>query len=198
MVLPGMKLAANSSMRTCECGVVDQHAIDAARQFIAQDARGQRQVFVNQLAGMREHAPFFHVLPQAPEILDVVADLFHRRALRRGAHDVSAVGLLRHGFGHQRLQARALGFVLDARGDADAFAARHVHHEARRQRHEGRQARTLGAHRILDHLHEDVIAFLDEACGCPRRSVRRSACFPDWAPRCPRHAGTRCARDRRR
>ena len=40
------------------------------------------------------------------------------------------------GFGHQRLQARALGFVVDARGHADAFAARHVHHEPRWQRHE--------------------------------------------------------------
>ena len=31
------------------------------------------------------------------------------------------------------------------------------------KRHEGSEARALGAHRVFDHLHEDVVALFDEA-----------------------------------
>ena len=78
VVLPGMKLAANSSMLRVRGRVVDQHAIDAARELVAQDARRQRQIFVHELAGRGAQALLLHVLPQAAQILDVLADLLDR------------------------------------------------------------------------------------------------------------------------
>ena len=103
------------------------------------------------------------MLPEAAEILDVFADGFRGGALRRGAHDVTTGDLLRHRLGHELLEPRALHFVFDARRNSDALAARHVHHEPRRQSDESREPRTLGAHGILDHLHQDVVALVDQA-----------------------------------
>ena len=79
--------------------IVDQHAVHAARQLVAQDARGQRQVLVDQLTGARAQALLLHVLPEAAQVLDVFANALDGRALRRGAHDVAAGDLLRHGLG---------------------------------------------------------------------------------------------------
>ena len=42
------------------------------------------------------------------------------------------------------------------------MAERHVDEVARRNRDERREARALGAERILEHLHQDVVALADE------------------------------------
>ena len=61
------------------------------------------------------------------------------------------------------------------------------------------EARTLGAHRILDHLDQDVVAFVDQAADIlDRFCFDRPACSRDSARRCRRHAGRRCVPGPRR
>ena len=59
------------------------------------------------------------------------------------------------------LQARALGVVEPAR-DAEALALRHEDEEAAGQRDLGREPRALRLHRVLDRLHEDLLAACDQ------------------------------------
>ena len=102
-------------------------------------------------------------VPQLAQEQHVGAQRLGRRALGRGAHDV-ATRLARACSEHcmQLAQPCALGFVLDARRDADAVPVRHVDEVARRDRDERREPRALGAERILQHLHQDVAALADE------------------------------------
>ena len=59
------------------------------------------------------------------------------------------------------LQPRAL-VVLQPSRHADPLALRHVHDEAAGQRDLGRQAGALRLHRVLDRLHEDLLATGEE------------------------------------
>src|SRR5688572_19594146 len=59
-------------------------------------------------------------------------------------------------------QARALVAAVDLARDADVIDGRHEHQEAPWQRHVAGQARTLGAERLLGHLDDDVLAFLQQ------------------------------------
>ena len=155
----GMNSAAKALMRACSAGGVDQHAGDAAGQLIAQDAQRQRQILMHQRAGgqpaVARRARAARACAGTPYPR---AGSRARTRLRRGAQDVAAVGLGAAQLRDRRLQALALRLVLDPRRHADALAPRQVHEEARGQRDVGRQARSLGADRVLDHLHQDVIA----------------------------------------
>jgi len=56
------------------------------------------------------------VFPQARQVQHVGTQGLWRRVVRRGAHDVTAAGMLQLGqFAHQRAHAFALGFIGDAR-----------------------------------------------------------------------------------
>ena len=59
-------------------------------------------------------------------------------------------------------QARALFARFDLAGDADVVDRRHEDQEAARHRDVRRQPRALGAERLLDHLDEDLLAFLQQ------------------------------------
>ena len=143
-------------------GVVHQHALDAAREFITQHAPRQRQILVHELARRRAETPLAHLRPQAFEIIEVRGEQRGVHALGGGAHDVAAGMPLRDQRLHRSAQPQPLGLVLDAGGYADAAAARHEDEIARRQRDEGRQPSAFRAHRILDHLHEQVVAGVHE------------------------------------
>src|SRR5207247_4162694 len=52
--------------------------------------------------------------------------------------------------------------VVEASGDAQAFAARDEDDEAARERDLGRQPRALRLHRVLDRLDEDLLVALEE------------------------------------
>src|SRR6202008_514035 len=79
-------------------------------------------------------------------------------AFAHRAHDVAAVRTIGRGAHDRFAQARAFAVVLDARRDADALALRQVDEIARGNADEGREPRALGAERILQHLHEDLVA----------------------------------------
>ena len=59
-------------------------------------------------------------------------------------------------------QALALGLVLDPLRDADVRVLRQVHEQAPGKAHLRRQPRALGADRVLDHLHEQRLALVQD------------------------------------
>ena len=59
-------------------------------------------------------------------------------------------------------QARALLPAVDLARDADVIHRRHEHQEAARQGDVAGQARALRAERLLGHLHDDVLPFLQQ------------------------------------
>ena len=124
---------------------------------------------MDQLARARAQRLVAHVRPQAFEVGEVRGELLRGCALGGGAHDVAARMPLAHDRAERVAQARALGFRLDARRDAEPLAARHEHQETRRQRDEGREPRALAADRVLQHLHDDVVAGIDEPADVRRR-----------------------------
>ena len=73
--------------------------------------------------------------------------------------------------GQQRLQlvaqALALGLVLDPLRDADVRILRQVDEQPAGEAHLRRQPRALGADRILDHLHEQRLAFVQDLLDRP-------------------------------
>ena len=60
-------------------------------------------------------------------------------------------------------QDLALGLVLDALRDADVRILRQVDQQPAGQAHLRRQARALGADRVLDHLHQQRLALVQDA-----------------------------------
>jgi hypothetical protein len=89
---------------------------------------------------------------------------------------------------HARAQRLALGFLLDLLRDADVLVLRQVDQHAAGDRDLGRQARALGADRILDHLHGQHLAveqdLLDRVgrhccCHCAAIAAVVGTGFPD-------------------
>ena len=92
-------------------------------------------------------------------MLDVGGELGIALALAGGAGDEpDALGLE---VADDRLDALALGAVLDAARHADVVDARHQHAEAPGQAHLLGDARALGADRLLGDLDQDLLALLE-------------------------------------
>jgi hypothetical protein len=75
--------------------------------------------------------------------------------------------------GDVRLQARAFGFVLDARGHTNHAGARQQHQVTRGNAQLGGEARALAADRILHDLHDDVLTFAQQFGDGPRGGRRQ-------------------------
>jgi hypothetical protein len=138
--------------------MIDQHPIHIRPQQIAQHAQMQRQVGVHQIARLRAQSLVPHELPQLAQVLHVGQQGFGTRVLGGGAHDVARILVGLDAGQHRAAQSVALGLILDAGGHAHALALRHVHEIARRQRDVGGEPSTLGPQRILDHLHQNLVA----------------------------------------
>ncbi len=142
---------------------VDAHSRDRGARRVAQQAQRQRQILVHELAGL---GVLGFLLDRFPELLQerhVGVQLLLRGTLGRRPHDVAAGRGLR---GDQPLERRAqplaLGFGLDPRRHADAAAVRGHHEMPRRDRDVGGEARALRAERLLQYLHEQLLAVVHE------------------------------------
>ncbi len=98
--------------------------------------------------------------PLLLEQVEVALQLLALGAAGRGADDQPAAALRRQRL-HQVAEAVALA-VGQALRDAVALAVRRVDQEPAGQRHVHRDARALGAHRVLHDLHEQALAVLDQ------------------------------------
>ena len=102
--------------------------------------------------------------PQPLEVGEVARDLARRRPGRRRADDQAP--RLERQRPADRAQPRAL-VVGEPLADADPVAVGHVDHEAAGQRELHRQARALGAHRVLGRLHQHLVAALEQLGDLP-------------------------------
>ncbi len=153
-------------------GVVDAHPFHRSAEQVAQDAHRQRQVAMHQLPRPGLLHLLGHRAPQSRQEQQVLLQRLGIGAFRRGARDHAP---LRRQFRHQgfqnALEPGPLGLVLDLGGDADMLLERHQHQVARRDRQQGGQARALAAERVLEDLHQDFLAFVQQALH--RRQRRR-------------------------
>ena len=152
-------------------GLVDRH--------VAQHALREAQVLVEQRRRRHFARAGREVAPQLGQVFDVRGHLAVRGGLGHRADDEAAGEPL----GQQRLQLAAqelpLGLVLDALRDADVRVLRQVDEQASGEAHLGRQARPLGADRVLDHLHEQRLALVEDALDRPLAAVAVLPVLPD-------------------
>ena len=134
-------------------------AEEVACEQVADDPERQLGLLVDELGAGRELRARLDGLPEPLEEHEVPLDVLRRGALGRGAHDDAA----RRGGDplEDFLEAVALG-VLEPPRDAEPLAVRDVDEEPPGQRDLRGQARALRLHRVLDRLHEDLLAPLDQ------------------------------------
>ena len=101
-----------------------------------------------------------HLVPEAEEELDVGGELLLRLVLRHGADDEA--GARRPVAIDQLAEPAPLLLVLDAARDPDVVHRRHEDEVPAGQRDVAGDARALAADGILHHLHEDLVALLEE------------------------------------
>src|SRR5450759_3182981 len=125
---------------------------------LAQHALRQRQVLVQQRGRGRGQAFRAQVLPQLPQVLEIVQQLGVGGSLGHGADDEAAFFIGGQHLLHLVAQHLAPAFILDALRDADVRILRQVHQHPAGDADLGREACALGADRVLDHLHQQRLA----------------------------------------
>src|SRR5438128_5314354 len=132
-------------------------------QQIAHQLADQARLAVHDRGRARALGLLPHLRPDLVERLEVADDVFFRPAGGRGADDDAAgeAALLAE-LPHDAAQTAALVARLDLARHADVIHRRHEHEESPRHRHVRREARALGAERLLDHLDEDFLSLAQE------------------------------------
>ena len=141
---------------------VDQDPRGLVGRHVAQHALREVQVLVQQRRRRRFARTHGQVAPQLGQVLDVRLHLALGRRLRHRADDEAAG----EAFGQQMLQPLAqrlaLRLVADALRDADVRVLRQIDEQAAGEADLRGKARALGADRILDHLHEQRLALVQD------------------------------------
>ena len=157
---------------------VDAHPLDVRGGQLAQGADHQREILVHDAGPVDGGGLRVDRSPQLAEKRHVRRDDRVRASFRRGAHDVPVFrrpvlpgavagcgivpGRAPGALAHHLAQALAFVLVLDPLRDPDRCPTGHVHQVARGNRYVRREARSLGAERILDDLHQHFLAVADE------------------------------------
>ena len=176
--------------------VVDDRALEVARRR-CRARRGPRGRPPGRPSpgAVASSTRFCEHLVELEQVLQLALEVRALGAVRRGADDraaaaeVELLGLL--------AQALAL-LVVEAPRDADALAGGRVDHVAPGDGQLHRQPRALGLQRVLDDLHDDLLAGLeqvgDRRAAAPCRG--RAAASRRPAARSRRRAGSRSCRGR--
>ena len=139
--------------------VVDDRALEVGREDVAHDTHRQVGLLEDQIRRLGlGHARHEHLV-QLVQVLQLAFEVLALGSVRGGPDDRPALAEVELG----GLPAQALALrVLQAPGDADALAGGGVDHVAPGDRQIHRQARALGLQRVLDHLHDDLLARLEQ------------------------------------
>ena len=141
---------------------VDDDARGLLGRHVAQHALREVQVLVEQRRRRHLARAGVEVAPELGQVVDVVLHLALGGGLGHRADDEAAGQPL----GQQLLQLvaqhLALGLVLDPLRDADVRILRQVHEQPPGEAHLRRQPRALGADRVLDHLHQQRLALVQD------------------------------------
>ena len=149
--------------RLGEAGVAgDGDLVDFLAVKVADGALDQRALLVNEAGRRRFQREFAHAFPHAHEIFEIALDLAGRaRGARRAQDDAHALGNFK--LGSYFLQAPAVLRVGDlARNAAAARRVRHQDGIAAGERQVGCQRGALAAALLLDDLHQQHLAALDD------------------------------------
>ena len=139
--------------------VVDDRALEVRGEDVAHDAHGQVGLLEDEIRrGGLLHALDEHLV-ELVQVLELALEVLALGAVRRGADDHAAAVELE--VGGLAAQPFALA-VLQATRDAHALAGGRVDHVAPGDRQLHRQARALGLQRVLDDLHDDLLAGLEQ------------------------------------
>ena len=157
-----LQIADDASVRAV---VVDAGPDEVACEEIPDDPERQLRLLVHE---QRRRCVFRLRLDRLPEALqedEIALDVLGRRALGCSADDDPATLGIEPP--DDLLQSRPLG-ILESPRDAEALAVRDVDEKATWERDLGREASALRLHRILDGLHHDRLAALDQILNLPR------------------------------
>ena len=160
---------------------VDDDAQRLLGGHVAQHALREVQVLIEE-HGRRDRAGAgVEIAPQLGQVPDVVLHLAPGRGFRHRPDDEAADEAL----GQEQLQllaqALALGLVLDPLRDADVRILRKVDEQPAGEAHLRGQPCALGADRVLDHLHEQRLALVQDPLDGPdvAAAVAVLAVLPD-------------------
>ena len=139
--------------------VVDDRALEVRREDVAHDAHREVGLLEDEVRGERVLDAFDEHLVQLVQVLQLALEVLALGAVGGRAHDHAAAAELQV----RGLAAQAFALaVLQAPRDADALAGGRVDHVAPGDRQLHRQARALRLQRVLDDLHDDLLAGLEQ------------------------------------
>ena len=151
-------------------GVIDDRALERLGEDVAHDPDRQVGLLEDERRRRRLGDPLLEHLVQLEQIQQLALEIGALGALGRGADDRARALQIELG----RLLAQTLALlVVEPARDADALAVRGEHHVAAGDREVHRQACALGLQRVLDDLHDDLLAGLEQVGDLP--SVAASA-----------------------
>ena len=140
-------------------GVVDDRALERLGEDVAHDADREVGLLEDERRRRRLGDPLLEHLVQLEQIQQLALEVGALGALGGGADD--RAGALQVELRGLLAQPLALLVVEPAR-DADALAVRREHHVAAGDREVHREPRALRLQRVLDDLHDDLLAGLEQ------------------------------------
>ena len=139
--------------------VVDDRALEVGREDVAHDAHGEVGLLEDQRGRGRLLDALLQDLVELEEVLHLALEVGALGARGGGADDGAATLEVQA----PRLTAQAVALlVVETLGDADALARGRVDHVAPGDGELHRQPRALGLQRVLDDLHHDLLAGLEQ------------------------------------
>jgi hypothetical protein len=174
--------------------VVDHNLLGLVRDQVAQQPQVERGLLVDQRRRLLDRVDvLLDDLPALGQVLDVGLDVGLAHAVRDGAHDEAELPFFGTVLLDQVAEPAPLAVAGDAARHADPRDPRHQHQVAARQRYARGDARTLGAQRLLRHLHQDLAALFEHVfdldAGAALRGSSTSAPSPAVAAIGPVVAG---------
>src|SRR4051812_24319814 len=144
-------------------GVVDADRLEVLGQQIAQQPGDDALLLEQHRRRARRLVALAHLGPDLVERIEVAEDVFLRPAAGRGADDHAAGEAVRLAeLADDAAQPRPLLARFDLARHANVIDGGHEHQKPPGHGDVRGQARALGAERLLDHLDDDLLAFLEQ------------------------------------
>ncbi len=143
--------------------MVDADGLELVGQQVPQQLAYQALLAIDDRRRVRRLHALADLEPDLVECLEVADDVFLGPAAGGRADDDAAREAVRLAeLAHDAAQPASFLARLDLPGDADVIDRRHEDQKAPRHGDVRREARALGAERLLDDLDEDLLALLEE------------------------------------
>ncbi len=173
--------------------VVHDRPLEVGGEDVPHDPHREVCLLEDQLRGGGFLDAFLQHLVELVQVLELALEVLALGPVGGGADDHAPVAQLEAG--GLAAQAGPLA-ILQSPGDAHALAGGGVDHVAPGDRELHRQARALRLQRVLDDLHDDLLAGLEQLGDLASRRRARAGAPPRRGARSRRRAGSRSSRGR--